>query len=201
MPSGQPDPDPDPDPEPGPEPGPEREAEPEREALPLLWLLSDRRNDARLEQALRALPPRSAFVYRHYHLAPVARRARFDALAMLARELGHRVILAGAQDWGADGNYGPPDRLGPLRRGKGLRLATAHDPAELRAAGAAGADGVFLSPVFATASHPGGATLGVAGFHALAEQSPVAAIALGGMTAARSAELAWPRWGAIDGLT
>ena len=62
------------------------------------------------------------------------------------------------------------------------------------------ADGIFLSPVFATASHPGADTLGVAGFHALARDSSVPVIALGGMNAARARELAWPRWGAIDGL-
>ena len=43
--------------------------------LPLLWLLSDKRNDAGLEDALRALPPRSGFVFRHYHLEESARRA------------------------------------------------------------------------------------------------------------------------------
>ena len=72
--------------------------------------------------------------------------------------------------------------------------------AELAEAVAAQADGIFLSPVFATASHPGADTLGAAGFHALARDSSVPVIALGGMNAARARELAWPRWGAIDGL-
>ena len=164
-------------------------------ALPLRWLLSDARNDARLEDALRALPSSSGFVFRHYHLAPAARRARFDRLAALARALGHRVILAGAEDWGADGSYGPADQQGP-----GLRLVTAHDTTELDAAIAAGADAVFLSPVFPTASHPGAAVLGVERFRALARRASVPVIALGGMTAARASELGWPRWGAIDGL-
>ncbi len=81
-----------------------------------------------------------------------------------------------------------------------MRLATAHAGADLAAAAAAGADGVFLSPVFATRSHPGAHPLGIHGFHVLAQQSPVPVIALGGMTADRARELAWPRWGAIDGL-
>ena len=163
--------------------------------LPLLWLLSDKRNDAGLEDALRGLPPRSGFVFRHYHLEESARRQKFAELAGLARALDHTVILAGHEDWGADGHYGRPDRLGA-----GLRLATAHDAAELAEAVAAQADGIFLSPVFATASHPGADTLGAAGFHALARDSSVPVIALGGMNAARARELAWPRWGAIDGL-
>lgn len=161
----------------------------------MLWLLSDARNDARLEEALCALPRASGFVFRHYHLDPAERRARFDELAAIARSCGHKVILSGAEDWGADGSYGPPERSG-----KGLKLATAHNGDEIERAVAAGADGIFLSPVFPTASHPGAATLGVHGFHVLAQQSPVPVIALGGMNAQRALELDWPRWGAIDGL-
>ena len=167
----------------------------DKQSLPLIWLLSDARNDAQLEQALADLPRGSGFVFRHYHLPPDARRARFDTLAALARRGGHAVVLAGTQDWGADGRYGAPERLGP-----GLLLATAHDRAEIEAALAARADGIFLSPVFPTASHPGASTLGSAGFHALARLSSVPVIALGGMTAARARDLGWPRWGAIDGL-
>nr|WP_247718024.1 thiamine phosphate synthase [Qipengyuania proteolytica] len=163
--------------------------------MPLLWLLSDARNDAGLEDALRALPRGSGFVFRHYHLDPVARRARFDELAKVARACGHLVILSGKDDWGADGHYGPPENLG-----EGLRLATAHNGEELQAAIDAGADGIFLSPVFPTASHPGAKLLGPLGFNVLAQQSPVPVIALGGMTYERARELGWPRWGAIDGL-
>ena len=167
----------------------------EQPSLPLLWLLSDARNDATIEDALRTLPPGSGFVFRHYHLDPETRHARFDVLADVARQYGHVVILSGPQEWGADGHYGPPESLGA-----GLRLATAHDGDELQAAIAARADGIFLSPVFPTVSHPGGATLGAQGFQVLAQQSPVPVIALGGMTHERARELDWPRWGAIDGL-
>jgi thiamine-phosphate pyrophosphorylase len=169
---------------------------PLRQPLPLLWLLSDARNDARLEDALRALPKGSGFVFRHYHLETGARRQRFEKLAAIARACRHLVILSGKEDWGADGCYGPPDRLDG-----GIRLATAHGGSELQAAILAGADGVFLSPVFPTSSHPGAKVLGVHGFHVLAQQSPVPVIALGGMTAGRARELDWPRWGAIDGLS
>ena len=166
-----------------------------RQSLPLLWLLSDARNDSGLDRALRALPAGSGFVFRHYHLQPDARRARFDELAALARSLGHKVVLAGEEQWGADGSYGPAGHAG-----HGLRLLTAHDGAELQAAVEDGADGIFLSPVFPTASHPEAETLGIHGFHVLAQQSPIPVIALGGMTHDRARELDWPRWGAIDGL-
>ncbi len=172
-----------------------------RQSLPLLWLLSDARNDARLEGALARLPEGSGFVYRHYHLTGSERAARFDTLARIAREHRHIVIVAGdaaaARQLGADGLYGPP---AILRDAQGLRLGAAHHGAEIQAAAEAGADALFLSPVFPTRSHPGATVLGVHGFHVLAQQSPVPVIALGGMTQARASELAWPRWGAIDGL-
>ncbi len=173
------------------------------QTLPALWLLSDRRNDAGLNDALARLPRGSGFVYRHYHLADNVRRQRFGELAALARQRDHLVILSGtaeqAEQWLADGLYGPADRLG--QPGGRLRLATAHSGDELQAAIEARADGVFLSPVFPTASHPGAPVLGAMGFHMLAQQSTIPVIALGGMDARRAEELGWPRWGAIDGLS
>lgn len=164
-------------------------------SLPILWLLSDARNDKALEDSLRSLPPGSGFVFRHYHLEAAARRVRFDELARIARECSHSVILSGSEDWGADGSYGSPDNFG-----KGLKLATTHSAKEIEEAVRAKADAIFLSPVFPTASHPTASTLGVEGFHTLARQSRVPVIALGGMTFERAHELDWPRWGAIDGL-
>lgn len=168
--------------------------------LPLLWLLSDARNDARLEAALERLPRRSGFVFRHYHLGEAARLARFRALAELAKRHGHVVIVAraDARFEGADGTYGPPDRSA---RPPGLFLATAHNADEIEAAERANADGIFLSPVFPTRSHPDGATLGAVGFNLLAQHTSLPVIALGGMTAERALELGWPRWGGIDGLS
>ncbi|WP_340588453.1 thiamine phosphate synthase [Erythrobacter alti] len=174
--------------------------------LPNLWLLSDERNDAGLEAALARLPTGSGFVYRHYHLGRVERRGRFDKLKAIAHEHGHRVILARGdsaqlEDWGADGLYtGTAEIAGPRPEGY-LWLTSAHNGDELRAANEAGADAVFLSPVFPTRSHSGATTLGVFGFSVLAQQSLIPVIALGGMTAERAQELGWPRWGAIDGLS
>ena len=165
-----------------------------RQTLPLLWLLSDARNDAGLGDALAALPRGSGFVFRHYHLEENERRERYAALASIARDRSHTVLLSRASEWGEDGTYGAE----PLS--DGLWLATAHDGDEISRAVREGADGIFLSPVFPTASHPGAAHLGVHGFHVLAQQSPVPVIALGGMNYERARELDWPRWGAIDGL-
>ncbi len=170
--------------------------------LPNIWLLSDERNDAALEDALARLPQRSALVFRHYHLSPAKRRARFAVLAAKARGHGHAVIVSGAPTlalkWGADGVYGPPAALGSSEQL--LRIATAHDLPELVAARRAGADAAMLSPVFATRSHDGARGLGPVRFRLLAAKAGLPVIALGGMDAARAKRLQCPRWAAIDGL-
>lgn len=177
---------------------------PRAKTLPALWLISDARNDAVLEQALAALPRGSGLVYRHYHLSPAERLARFRALRRAARARGHVVVLADsvltAREWGADGIYGAPRALWPRRAGL-IHLATAHDLAELGLAARLGADAALLSPVFATRSHPGGGTLGAVRFRLLARQTGLPVIALGGMTAARARALKWAKWAAIDGLS
>jgi len=172
--------------------------------LPLIWLISDERNDAGLEAALRRLPRESGFIYRHYHLPDPERWERFRELRHVAKAYGHTVILSDsaitATEWGADGIYGSPRSLWPRRDGL-LHLATAHDMQELGLANRLGADAVLISPVFATNSHPGGNTLGPVRFRLLARHSLAPVIALGGMTAARARTLQWPRWAAIDGLS
>jgi thiamine-phosphate pyrophosphorylase len=171
-------------------------------SVPTLWLVSDARNDAQAERALARLPRGSGLVFRHYHLPAAERRARFEALARVARRFGHRVVLAGdarqARAWRALGAYGSPERLaqGPA----GLRLVTVHSLRELARAHRARADAVLLSPVFATASHPGGRMLGPVRWKLLAARARVPVIALGGMTPRRARAYGIARWAAIDGL-
>ncbi len=173
-----------------------------RQSLPNLWLLSDARNDELLPRALRSLPRGSAFVYRHYHLDPKARRARFDELMPLVAEGGLLAILSGSDDearrWGAVGSYGPPEAIGEAP--ELLRIAAVHDAHEIAYANAACADAAMLSPVYATRTHPGAVPLGPERFHALAALAEMPVIALGGMTFERAKELGWSRWAAIDGL-
>ena len=172
--------------------------------LPAVWLLSDARNDATLERALARLPRGSGFVYRHYHLCPRHRRARFRTLARLARGYGHVVVLADSADtaraWGADGVYGSASALHPRRAGL-LRIATAHGWREIGVASRLGADAVMLSPVMVTRSHPGGDTLGPVRFGLLARSAPLPVIALGGMDARAARSMCWHSWAAIDGLS
>lgn len=166
--------------------------------VPRTLLLTDARNDHRLEAAISRLPSGSALVFRHYHLPPAQRRVRFETLRRLCKRRGLLIITAGeARGWRADGRYGAPQSLG---RTTGLRLATAHSLAEIGAAVRAGADGILLSPVFPTRSHPGAPVLGSVRFLHLARLSPLPVIALGGITKRRAARLPVWGWAAIDGL-
>ena len=169
---------------------------------PALWLISDARNDAMLEAALARLPRGSGFLFRHHHLPPEARHARYRALARLARRRGHTLVVAGtpalARRWGADGAYGPPD--GRIM-GDGLYLASVHGLPEIGRANRLGASAVLLSPVFPTRTHPGGATLGPVRFRLLAMRAAMPVFALGGMDTKAARRLRWPHWAAIDGLS
>ena len=176
---------------------------PARQPLPDLWLISDARNDAGLEEALQRLPRGSGFIYRHYHLPPAERVARWFDLARIGRARGHVLVLADsaqtALEWGADGLYGAPRALYPTRGL--LTLATAHHLHEIGLANRYGADAVLLSPAFPTRSHPDAPTLGPTRFRLLAARARMPVIALGGMTPDTARRLQWPRWAAIDGLS
>jgi thiamine-phosphate pyrophosphorylase len=171
-------------------------------ALPRIWLVTDKRNDAALAAVLARLPRGSGLIFRHYHLSKAERRARFARLLRIARRRGHTVGLSGdaaaARRWGADAAYGAPRQLarGPAT----LRLVTAHSLREIAAAHRARADAVVLSPAFATRSHPGGKVLGPIRFRLLAARALVPVIALGGMGKPRARRLNAAHWAAIDSL-
>lgn len=169
-----------------------------RQALPRIWLMTDERLGDGLFDAIRRLPEGAGIVFRHYSLPEASRRALFDAVATAARARGLLLLLAGpaelAESWGADGSHG----RGP---GQSLRSAPAHDLAEIRAAERDSAALLFLSPVHATRSHPDAAPLGLNGFAALAAETTLPVIALGGMNAERAREtarLGGYGWAGID---
>ena len=157
--------------------------------LPAVWLVSDARNDAALAAALAKLPRGSGLIFRHFHLAPAQRRARFAALLRIARGRDHVVALGGsraqARGWGADLAFGPGGDLAPVH--------SLHELARARSALA-----LLVSPAFATRSHPGAAPLGPLRFRLLAARAKLPVIALGGMNPRTAKRLNWPRWAGID---
>jgi thiamine-phosphate pyrophosphorylase len=175
---------------------------PRHPKLPDLWLVTDARNDHALEQVLARLPRGSGVIFRHYHLAGPERRARFKALRRAARRKGHLFVLSGtaaeAQSWRADGTYGEPQRL--AKNPALLRLTSVHSLREIAGARRVRADGVLLSPVFPTRSHPGAKPLGPVRFRLVAARAAMPVIALGGMVEHNARRLKWRKWAAIDGF-
>jgi thiamine-phosphate pyrophosphorylase len=164
--------------------------------LPRLWLMTDERLGRGLIDAALRLPEDAGIVFRHYGLEEAARRALFDRVREVVPNA--LLLLAGPADqaraWGADGSHGSG-------RGAGLRSAPVHNAAQIRGAERAGAALLFLSPVYATRSHPGARLLGLARFAWLARRTALPVIALGGMDTARGRRLASfgaYGWAAID---
>lgn len=165
--------------------------------LPRLWLMTDERLGERLWDALERLPRGSGVIFRDYATPPAERRARFAAVLAVAKR--RRLVLVRAGDVPMRGEMGVHNG-----RGRGLRTAAVHDRAEMVAARRAGADLIFVSPVFPTRSHPGARTLGLVRLGLMLRGATSPAIALGGMDARAFGRLRGLRlhgWAAIDGLS
>lgn len=162
---------------------------PRRQPLPRLWLMTDERQGERLWAALERLPRGAGVVFRHYSLDRRERRQLFERVRRVARR--RRLFLLAAGGLRADGSHGGG--------GGGLRSASAHNLRELKAAERRGAQLVFLSPAFATRSHPHARALGPIQFGLIARHARVPIIALGGMDALKARRL--PHiygWAGID---
>ncbi|VAW02516.1 hypothetical protein MNBD_ALPHA04-1501 [hydrothermal vent metagenome] len=173
--------------------------------LPKIWLMTDARNDHMLESVIRKMPRRSGIIFRHYHLDMESRCRRFAEIQKLAHRRNHLILLAGppalARKWKADGVHG---RQWKRRETNGLvHSAAAHDRAEIGQAKGNGAELIFLSPLFATRSHPDVRPLALSQVRRLMDLVSGKIILLGGMDAKRyrrHGHLRAHGWAAIDGL-
>lgn len=158
-------------------------------AVPVLWLFTDARRLADPLAAVAALPRGAAgVVYRPEGLAAAERLRLGRALAALCRARRLTLVVAGdgrlAARLGAGTHWREGSRPDLATRRGGFRTASAHGVAGLVRARRAGLALVFLSPVFATESHPGAPALGAVRFAALAGRAGLAVAALGGIRAA-----------------
>ncbi len=128
--------------------------------------MTDERMGEALFDAIAKLPKRSGIVFRHYSLGKAKRDALLRRVAIAARRGGHMLTIGGI-------THG---------RHRGCITAPVHSIRERIAAERAGARLVFVSPVFATRSHPGARPLGRVRFAMIARGSRVPVIALGGMS-------------------
>ncbi len=131
-----------------------------RRGIPPLWLFTD---EIRLPDPLAAVARLPAglcgVVFRHDG-AP-GRAALGKRIARVCR--ARRLVLVVAGDWRLAAALGAGVHLRGGRRACGrwgMVTSSAHTAAELVRARRAGAVIAFLSPAFATASHPGAAGLG-----------------------------------------
>ena len=159
-----------------------------RPALPRLWLLSDAQRLPDPGSAIQRLPAGAGFIFRHYEYH--GRESLARQLLLLCRK--RRIIFLLAGDWrmalrvGADGVH-LPEQLGHQARAirnvrpNALVMVAAHSARAISRACQQGADAILLSPVFATASHPGAAALGAVRFAKLRHGARLPVIALGGI--------------------
>lgn len=163
------------------------------------WLMTDERMGDGLWEAIGRLPQGTGgIVFRHYGLAPAERFGLGERVAELAR--ARKLMLAVARDSTLAGQLGASLVHNPSEAGDLPFSRSVHDECEARAAGKEGADLVFISPIYPTRSHPGGAALGVDRAARLARLANCPAIALGGMTFGKFWELgpAFHGWAGID---
>ena len=152
--------------------------------VPPLWLFTDAVRAPDPLPAIARLPRGLAgVVFRHDGVSGRAALARQVAALCRARRLALVVAgdprLAAAVGAGVHlrGGRGRPGRLPPGR----FATSSAHGRAELVRAMRAGVDAVFLSPLFPTASHPGGRVLGPVRWAGLARGCGRPVLALGGV--------------------
>lgn len=162
--------------------------------LPPLVLMTD---DERLPDpcaAARLLPRGSLIVLR----ARDERRRKelAAALAWIAQARSLFLLIADDPELArsAHGVHFPEARMGAIaywraRRPDWLLTASAHSLRAVQRAALFGADAVFLSPVFSTASHPGRAALTPIRLRLMTQETRVPLYALGGINAGNAQQL------------
>lgn len=169
----------------------------QRQSWPTAWLMTDERLGDRLPGAIaRAAEAGAGVIVRHH-------RSSIDLRRRIANEvLASGALLAVSRDATLAQEVRAALIHNPAGDGHGLPFSlSVHDEAEAHNAALRRAALVFVSPVFATASHPGAPTLGEARAAALAALAACPAYALGGVTPMKGAALmrnGWAGWAGID---
>jgi thiamine-phosphate pyrophosphorylase len=162
-----------------------------RQPLPSIWMITDPRGGHPAKLAAR-LPRGSGVVFRHFEEKPKKRAKLYGKIQAAAKRRGLVLMLANEPD--ARGMWGA------VEPESGLLAMTVHNRREYLAAWREGADFVFVSPVFATRSHPKTRPLGPVRLGLMLD-GRLPAIALGGMNAQKFRRLnglGLHGWAAID---
>lgn len=174
--------------------------------LPPLWLFTDTRRLPDPRPAASRLPRGLAGIVLRHDDAPQRAQLGRD-LARICRQRRLTLVVAGDTRLAAALGAGVHLRAGrwpnAIRTQGRLITSSAHDCIELHRARRAGADVIFLSPVFATPSHPGAPSLGAIRWVHLARSASRPVAALGGIDGASIRRLPrniCPAIGAIGAL-
>jgi thiamine-phosphate pyrophosphorylase len=136
--------------------------------------MTDPRLGEVLLPAIQRLSARSGVIFRHYDLSDSERWRLFAQVRRICARRGH-LLLIGGLDHG---------------RHTGAVSAPVHNLRELAEAKRLGIPLLFISPVYATGTHPGARPLGLSRFKQLATRAkPAKVVALGGMTRNRARSL------------
>ncbi|MGP1276375.1 MAG: thiamine phosphate synthase [Caulobacterales bacterium] len=158
-----------------------------RETLPALFAFTDPERTPDPLRLAAGLGRGTGLIFRHFGHDDL--KCLASPLAGMARRQGFCLFIAAdpvlALGVKADGVHWPERKAGEIRRWQLkaphlLVTASAHSPAALRRA-ARLADGVFLSPVFASNSPSAGAPLGLIRAASMARQVGTPVLALGGV--------------------
>ena len=173
-----------------------------QQSWPHIWLMTDERLGEELWNAIARLPANAGIVFRHYSLAPTERARLARDITDMVRNRGITLVIAAdvelAKAVGSELVHNPSSATDlPFSR-------SVHTIAESEAARSAGAALVFVSPVYATRSHPGREPLGPERAAKIAQAAGVPAIALGGVDSGNFASLrqdGFYGWAGIDAWT
>lgn len=169
----------------------------QRQSWPRAWLMTDERLGDRLSAAIESAAYAGAGIIVRHHASSTAER-RAIAAEVLARgaALGFSRDAHLAADLGAALVHNPTGESGLLP----FSLSV-HDEAQALEAARRLPALVFVSPLFATRSHPAAQSLGEERARALADLSGAPAYALGGVDAVTGEQLikrGWAGWAGID---
>lgn len=148
--------------------------------------MTDTRLGDDLFSAIQRLPLHSGVVFRHYELGEGERQRLLAKVRRICARRGHMLLRAGMEHGRIAGAFSAPVHNGKeLKEAKRLRIGL-----------------VFISPLYATNSHPNAKALGLLRFKQLAALAkPAKVIALGGMKRNRARSLdkgLVHGWAAID---
>lgn len=167
---------------------------------PREWLMTDERIGERLWDAIDALPAGGGIVFRHYATPPKERKEIGARIAGVCS--ARKLTLAVAGDVELAARLGAQLAHNPAGDPTALPFSrSAHSRDEATTALQSGASLVFLSPLFATRSHPATQPLSREVARAIVAACPVPVIALGGMSRARFQEIGgdgFYGWAGID---